>query len=80
VGNGLQLKECGYYEVLYYQPNRNFYKTTKLDLTAEPPLLGRCCYAMFLSLLLGVFIKAVALKNSPTNKSILCQDRLVLND
>jgi len=40
----LQLPEGGDFEALHCQPSRNFDKSTKLDLTTEPPLLGRCCY------------------------------------
>jgi len=43
--NGLQLPEGGDFEALHCQPSTNFDKCTKLDLTTEPPLLGRCCYA-----------------------------------
>jgi hypothetical protein len=43
--NGLQLPEGGDFEALHCQPSRNFDRSTKLDLTTEPPLLGRCCYA-----------------------------------
>ena len=31
------------FEALHCQPSRNFDRSTKLDLTTEPPLLGRCC-------------------------------------
>jgi hypothetical protein len=49
-GNVLQLPEGGDFEALHCQPSRNFDRSTKLDLTTEPPLLGRCCYAVgFLS-------------------------------
>jgi len=51
--NVLQLPEGGDFEALHCQPSRDFDRSTKLDLTTEPPLLGRCCYllAFFLSLL-----------------------------
>jgi len=42
--NGLQLREGGDYGALHCQPSINFERKTKLDLTTEPPLLGRCCY------------------------------------
>jgi len=42
-GNGLQLPEGGDFEALHFPPSRNFDRSTKLDLTTEPPLLGRCC-------------------------------------
>ena len=42
-GNVLQLPEGGDFEALHCQPSTNFDKSTKLDLTTEPPLLGRCC-------------------------------------
>jgi len=45
--NGWQLPEGGDLEALHCQPSRNFDRSTKLDLTTEPPLLGRCCYVMF---------------------------------
>ena len=48
--NGWQLPEGGDFEALHCQPSRNFDRSTKLDLTTEPPLLGRCCYAQFLLL------------------------------
>src|SRR5690554_4611379 len=48
-GNGLQLGEGGDFEALHCQPSTNFDRSTKLDLTAEPPLLGRCCYAFAFS-------------------------------
>ncbi|MGB4653968.1 MAG: hypothetical protein WBH98_00855, partial [Bacteroidales bacterium] len=41
--NGLQLPEGGDFEAIHCQPSRNFDRSTKLDLTTEPPLLGRCC-------------------------------------
>jgi len=46
-GNGLQLPEGGDFGAIHCQPSRNFDKSTKLDLTTEPPLLGRCCYRAF---------------------------------
>jgi len=39
--NGLQLAEGGDFDALYCQPSRNFDRSTKLDLTSEPPLAGR---------------------------------------
>jgi len=39
----LQLPEGGDFEAIHCQPSRNFDRSTKLDLTTEPPLLGRCC-------------------------------------
>ena len=41
--NGLQLPEGGDFEAVHCQPNTNFDRSTKLDLTTETPLLGRCC-------------------------------------
>jgi len=41
--NVLQLPEGGDFEALHCQPSTNFDRSTKLDLTTEPPLLGRCC-------------------------------------
>ena len=41
--NGLQLPEGGDFEAHHFQPSTNFDRSTKLDLTTEPPLLGRCC-------------------------------------
>jgi len=50
-GNGPQLPEGGDFEALHCQPSTNFDRSTKLDLTTEPPLLGRCCWVLvFLSL------------------------------
>jgi len=45
--NGLQLQEVGDSEALHCQPCTNIDRSTKLDLTTEPPLLvgavmGRC--------------------------------------
>src|SRR5690554_61237 len=47
--DGWQLPEGGDFEALHCQPSRNFDRSTKLDLTTEPPLLGRCCYAFAFS-------------------------------
>src|SRR5690554_4875019 len=41
--NVSQLPEGGDFEALHSQPSTNFDRSTKLDLTTEPPLLGRCC-------------------------------------
>jgi hypothetical protein len=41
--NGLRLPEGGDLEALHCQPSTNFDRSTKLDLTTEPPLLGSCC-------------------------------------
>lgn len=41
--NVWQLPEGGDFEALHCQPSINFDRSTKLDLTTEPPLLGRCC-------------------------------------
>ncbi|MGI6320363.1 MAG: hypothetical protein ACOXZK_05280 [Bacteroidales bacterium] len=41
--NVLQLPEGGDFEALHCQPSTNVDRSTKLDLTTEPPLLGRCC-------------------------------------
>ncbi len=46
--NVLQLPGGGDFEALHFQLNTNFDRSTKLDLTAEPPLLGRCCYRIAL--------------------------------
>ena len=46
--NVLQLPEGGDFEALHCQPSINFDRITKLDLTNEPPLLGRCCYGLVL--------------------------------
>ena len=43
--NVLRLPEGGDFEALHCQPSRNYDRCTKLDLTTEPPLLGRCCCA-----------------------------------
>src|SRR5690606_27802655 len=43
----LQLGEVAEIEALHCQPSRNFDRCTKLDLTTEPPLLGRCCYVPY---------------------------------
>jgi len=44
--NVLQLPEGGDFEALHFQLSTNFDRGTKLDLTTEPPLLGRCCYRL----------------------------------
>jgi hypothetical protein len=46
--NVLQLPEGGDFGALYCQPSRNFDRSTRLDLTTEPTLLGRCCYGLVL--------------------------------
>jgi len=53
--NVLQLPEGGDFEALHCQPSTNFDRSTKLDLTTEPPLLGRCCYRLagILSVVIG---------------------------
>ncbi|MCH8536052.1 MAG: hypothetical protein LAT51_13360, partial [Flavobacteriaceae bacterium] len=53
---GLQLPEGGDFEALHCQPSTNFDRSKKLDLTTEPPLLGRCCYVLpfFLLVVLSV--------------------------
>jgi hypothetical protein len=45
--NVLQLPEGGDFEALHCQPSTNFDRSTKPDLTTEPPLLGRCCYVPY---------------------------------
>ena len=46
VANGLALPEGGDFEELHSQSSTNFDRSTKLDLSTEPPLLGRCCCAI----------------------------------
>ena len=46
--NVLQLPEGGDFEAIHCQPSTNFDRSTKLDLTTEPPLACRCCYAFAL--------------------------------
>lgn len=41
--NGLGLAEGGDFEALHCKNSTNFDGSTKLELTTEPPLLGRCC-------------------------------------
>jgi len=43
--NGFGLAEGGDFGAHHCQPSTNFDRSTKLDLTTEPLLLGRCCYA-----------------------------------
>jgi len=45
----------GDFEALHCQPSTNFDRSTKLDLTTEPPLLGRCCCTQFFIFYLNVF-------------------------
>ncbi len=49
--NGLQLPEGGDFEALHFQPSRNLDRSTELDLTTVPPLLGSCCCAYVLHFL-----------------------------
>ena len=44
--NVLPLPECHDFEALHGQPSTNFDRSTKLDLTTEPPLFGRCCWQL----------------------------------
>jgi hypothetical protein len=41
--NGLQLPEGGEIEAQILNINMNINRSTKAQLTTEPPLLGRCC-------------------------------------
>src|SRR5690554_6529760 len=60
--DGLRLPEGGDFEALHCQPSRNFHRSTKLDLTTEPPLLGRCCYrALFSSSVFFLFLLVIIL-------------------
>ena len=43
--NVSRLGEVADLQALQCKPSINFDRSTKLDLTTEPPLLGRCCYA-----------------------------------
>ena len=43
--DGLQLPEGGDFGAIHGQLSTNVDRSTKLELTTEPPLLGRCCYA-----------------------------------
>jgi hypothetical protein len=57
--NVLRLGEVGDFEALHCQPSTCFDRSTKLDLTTELPLLGRCCYAyveLFLNKFCSIFI------------------------
>ena len=45
--DGLQLQEVGDFEALNCLTALHLIRSTKLDLTTEPPLLGRCCYSSF---------------------------------
>jgi hypothetical protein len=46
--NVLQLGEVADFENENCQHTMNLNRSTKPDLTTEPPLLGRCCYAFVL--------------------------------
>jgi len=64
--NVLQLPEGGDFEALHCQPSTDFDRSTKLDLTTEPPLLGRCCYGLlfyFPSMLSMCFCNLLSLKS-----------------
>jgi hypothetical protein len=54
--NGLQLQEVGDFEAQNCLPALNLIRSTKLHLTTEPPLLGRCCYAFALFFLSSVLL------------------------
>ena len=54
VGNVLALGTVADFGALHCQPSTNFDRSTMLDLTTEPPLLGRCCCAF-------VFISSLSL-------------------
>ena len=41
--NGLRLQEVGDFEALNYLPPMNLIRSTKLQLTTEPPISCRCC-------------------------------------
>jgi hypothetical protein len=45
---GLQLPEVGDFGDENCLPPLNLIPSTKLDLTTEPPILGRCCYRFVL--------------------------------
>jgi len=48
--NVSRLGEVADLQALQCKPSINFDRSTKLDLTTEPPLLGSCCYGLaFLS-------------------------------
>ncbi len=40
---GLRVAAVGDFGALYCQPAQKFDRSTKLNLTTDPPLLGRCC-------------------------------------
>jgi hypothetical protein len=61
--NVLQLPEGGDFKALHCQPSTNFDRSTKLDLTTEPPLLGRCCYGLFFFIFLSS-VAAISFKSS----------------
>jgi hypothetical protein len=70
--NGLQLPEGGDFEAIHCQPSRNFDRSTKLDLTTEPPLLGRCCYSLcFFSRLFDFQFSFVLNVNGPPQSAVI---------
>jgi hypothetical protein len=69
LANVLQLQEVGDFEALHCQPSTNFDSSTKLHLTTEPPILGRCCYRLpYYSLLFHYFDCLVRLLVVKVNK------------
>jgi len=44
--NVSRLLEGGAFGALHCQPSTDFNRGTKLDLTTESPLLGRCCWQL----------------------------------
>src|SRR5690554_7885992 len=70
--NVLQLPEGGDFEALHSQPSTNFDRSTKLDLTTDPPLLGRCCYSLcFFSRLFDFQFSFVLNVNGPPQSAVI---------
>jgi hypothetical protein len=65
--NVFQISEGKDFGTLNCQHTMNLNRSTKPDLTTEPPLLGRCCYVQSF---LDVLSKKVNLKMSPNNHKI----------
>jgi hypothetical protein len=47
--NVLQLQEVGDFEAQNCLPPLYLIRSTKLQLTTEPPISSRCCYAQYLN-------------------------------
>ena len=70
--NGLQLQEVGDFEAQNCLPTLNLIRSTKLQLTTEPPISCRCCYGL-------VFFPFANLKFVKMNSLVLVIDYFSCN-